>query len=112
MKGKLFTNTYSAYQLCDPSPDKIQKCPTRRSHGCGGDGDEENCMSIKYVPLKNIDAAKKQFPNIEELQKEGLSGTDIAKEMREWFFNQFGSPCDTCDLSVEGACVPVEDYLK
>lgn len=43
----------SSYQLCNPSNDKVESCPTRRWHGCGGDGDDDNCMTKKWVPLED-----------------------------------------------------------
>ena len=104
MKGKLFTDNYSAYQLCDPSPEKVEKCPTRRWHGCGGDGDEVNCMSIKYVRIKTVEEAKDDLLS----RLPGANGNPnwtlkdaiayAPAEVAEWFIENFGLQ----DKNIEG----------
>jgi hypothetical protein len=102
-KGKLFSETLSGYQLCSPTDDKVESCPTRRWHGCGGDGDEENCMSRKYINTKEIEKAKQDLlsrlpganGNPKWTLKDAIAYAPV--EVAEWFVDQFGDCCVQSD---------------
>ena len=60
--------TKTSYQLCNPTPEKAERCPTRRWHGCGGDGDEDNCMTRKWIPFEEYQKLESKLKEAEEVR--------------------------------------------
>lgn len=57
MIGKLFKDTRRQQELCFWNGG-AEKCFERKRHGCGGDGDEDNCQTRLYVKVERLEEAK------------------------------------------------------
>jgi hypothetical protein len=106
MNMSLESKAKTSYQLCNPSTDKVESCPTRRWHGCGGDGDNDNCMTRKWVRLEDAqkiqadlaimrsafellgDGNKKLFDRILEANKKLIDLLSKAQTMNYYMENK------------------------
>jgi hypothetical protein len=55
--GKLFQDSRRQMDLCF-FDGGAEKCFERKRHGCGGDGDEDNCQTRRYVKVERLEEAK------------------------------------------------------
>ena len=55
--GKLFQDSRRQMDLCFWNGG-AEKCFERKRHGCGGDGDEDNCQTRQYVKVERLEEAK------------------------------------------------------
>lgn len=60
MVGKLFQDSRRQIDLCFWNGG-AEKCYERRQHGCGGDGDDDNCQTRLYVKVERLEAAKQNL---------------------------------------------------